>query len=206
MPTPPMQAAPEPRGRHEWPDRPMKLVHTDFEGLMLLQTTPFDDRRGRFLKVFHEEWLAINGSDLHLREVYYSISGRDVIRGMHFQSPPHHHLKIVYVPHGRVLDVVLDIRGQSPTYGRFHTCELSAENALALIIPPGFAHGFHSLEDGTNVTYLQTSAYCSSHDHGVRYDSFGFIWNVQNPILSDRDLGFPRFSEFQSPFLGGETA
>lgn len=201
-----MPVAPALRGRHDQVDRCMNLIQTDFDGLLLLQATSFDDRRGRFSKMFQKEWFAAHGIDLVIREVYYSISGLDVIRGMHFQSPPHHHLKLVYVPYGKVQDVVLDIRIQSPTYGRFHICELSAENARVLIIPPGFAHGFRSLQEGSNVTYLQTSSYCSSHDQGIRYDSFGFDWGVQHPILSDRDLNFPCFREFKSPFCGDYAA
>ncbi len=132
--------------------------------------------------------------------MYYSVSSKGVLRGMHFQTPPSAYAKLVYVSHGRVLDVALDIRKGSPTYGKALAKELSLEAATALYLPSGFAHGFLSLEDGSVVNYAQTAGYDPAHDGGIRLDSFGFDWGVASPILSDRDKTFPTLAAFDSPF------
>ena len=117
-----------------------------------------------------------------------------------YQAPPHDHIKLVYVPYGRILDVVLDIRKDSLTYGKYFSTELSSENGQILIIHKGLAHGFKSLQDNTNVTYMQTSMYAGDHDEGILYDSFGLDWNVTFPKISKRDESFIEFKDFISPF------
>lgn len=183
----------------------MQFVQTAIEGLLIMEPRIFEDVRGRFIKTFHKETFAAEKLESEFVESYYSISQKGVIRGMHFQTPPHHHAKLVYVPQGRVTDVVLDIRKNSPTYGRSVAVELSAENGKALYIPKGLAHGFRSHEDGTNVTYLQTSMYAPNNDAGIRYDSFGFDWGDGEPVMSERDLAFDGFESFDSPFIYGEN-
>ena len=123
---------------------------------------------------------------------------------MHFQTPPYDHIKLVYVPYGSITDVVLDIRKESITYGKYLSIELSANNGKILIIPKGLAHGFKSLEDNTNVTYMQTTSYAPSNDSGIRFDSFGFDWGLDNPLTSHRDLSFPTLKEFDTPFIGNK--
>jgi dTDP-4-dehydrorhamnose 3,5-epimerase/CDP-3, 6-dideoxy-D-glycero-D-glycero-4-hexulose-5-epimerase len=98
----------------------------------------------------------------------------------------------------------LDLRKNSPSYGNFFTIELSDTNGKILIIPKGLAHGFKSLQDNTNVTYMQTTEYAPLNDHGIRYDSFGFDWGIDNPTISDRDKSFVSFEAFDSPFKNGE--
>lgn len=182
----------------------MKWIETPLTGLRILEPQMFKDHRGHFIKIFNESFFKANGLDIVVKESYYSISNKDVIRGMHFQTPPHDHLKIIYVPQGRILDVILDIRKNSPTYGKFFTIELSCTNAKAAVIPSGMAHGFRALEENTNVTYLQTSCYAAEHDSGVHYNSFGFDWEISNPIVSARDEMFSNFKTFDSPFVFGQ--
>ncbi len=182
----------------------MQILKTEIEGLMVLEPRVFEDSRGKFIKTFNDTFFHENGLDIEIKETYFSLSNKDVIRGMHFQTPPHAHIKIVYVPYGKILDVVLDLRADSPTYGKFYSLELSDENAKVLIIPKGLAHGFKSLQDNTNVTYMQTSGYAPENDGGVAYNSFGCDWQCENPQLSARDLNFERFSEFKTPFISGE--
>ena len=158
------------------------------------------DARGSFVKTFHDSTLASEGIDFTLQESYFSFSKKDVIRGMHFQLPPHHHSKIVFCPVGAILDVVVDLRKDSPTYGRYFAHELSAKNNRAFYIPKGFAHGFKSLTEDAMTYYLVSSEYNRHHDTGVRYDSIGFDWEVKDPILSERDLSFQRLDEFESGF------
>lgn len=170
------------------------------EGAKLLTLPAFADDRGDFVKTFHETSLRANGIDFNLKESYFSTSYKDVIRGMHFQTPPHQHAKIVFCPQGRILDVILDLRKNSATYGQYFAHELSAENRMAYYIPEGFAHGFKSLEDHSITYYLVSSEYSQNHDTGILYNSFGFDWGVEKPIISERDLSFPTLGAFKSSF------
>lgn len=184
----------------------MKIIDTNIIGLKILEPEIFEDGRGKFIKTFTNDFFKNNELDIDIKETYYSISHKNVIRGMHFQTPPYEHIKLVYVPAGIIIDVVLDIRKNSSTFGEYFSCELSSDNGKVLIIPKGLAHGFKSLQDNTNVTYMQTSCYVPNNDYGVRYDSFGFDWKCVSPKISDRDLIFPTFKEFDTPFIFGENS
>jgi len=179
----------------------MKFHHAELPGIFIIENNLFTDDRGVFVKVYHEQVFAAHGAPCHFQECFYSISHQNVIRGMHFQTPPFHNTRLVWVLAGAVRDVVVDIRQGSPTYSRGLAIELSADNGLSLLIPPGFAHGFAVLRPPAIVGYLQTSVYSQVHDLGVRYDSFGLDWGIPAPILSARDLSFPRLAEFDSPFI-----
>jgi dTDP-4-dehydrorhamnose 3,5-epimerase len=119
---------------------------------------------------------------------------------MHFQLPPHQHSKIVFCSKGAILDVIVDLRKDSPTFGQFHAEELSESNHLAYYIPEGFAHGFKALTDDALTYYLVSSEYHKDSDTGIRWDSFGFNWNCNNPIISERDKSFVALKDFQSLF------
>lgn len=178
----------------------MKIIPTGFEDLVLLETTPVGDSRGQFRKLFNFDFFALHGLETEMKEFYYSVSRKNVIRGMHFQLPPFDHAKLVYVSRGRITDVVVDLRKSSATYGRFFSVELDDTGKQALYIPRGFAHGFLSNEEDTMVHYAQTSCYSPEHDSGIAYDSFGFDWGISNPIVSGRDLTFDKLVNFHSPF------
>jgi dTDP-4-dehydrorhamnose 3,5-epimerase/CDP-3, 6-dideoxy-D-glycero-D-glycero-4-hexulose-5-epimerase len=183
----------------------MKITDTNILGLKVLEPRIFEDIRGKFIKTFNNDFFKDNNLDIDIKETYYSVSHKDVVRGMHFQTPPFDHIKVVYVPYGSIIDVVLDIRKNSSTFGEYFSIELSSQNSKILIIPKGLAHGFKSLEDNTNVTYMQTSRYAPNNDAGIRYDSFGFDWKCNEPKLSDRDTTFPLFNDFNTPFVFGEN-
>jgi dTDP-4-dehydrorhamnose 3,5-epimerase len=140
--------------------------------------------------------------DFDIRESYFSISKRNVIRGMHFQLPPNDHEKLVYVPHGAILDVVVDLRKNSPTYGKYISIELSDQNKKSIFIPKGFAHGFKSLFDDTITVYNVATEYSSIADSGIHYNSFGFDWEIKHPIVSPRDVKFIGLNGFikNNPF------
>src|ERR1041384_2693086 len=123
----------------------MTITPLSLPGACLLQLPAFTDARGLFVKTFQDSLLHAQGIHFTLKESYFSLSKKDVIRGMHFQTPPHQHSKIVFCPQGAILDVIIDLRKNSATYGRYYAQELSAENHLAYYIPEGFAHGFKSL-------------------------------------------------------------
>lgn len=184
----------------------LRLLDTKISGLKILEPRIFEDTRGKFIKTFNDDFFKEHSLNISIKETYYSISHKNVIRGMHFQTPPQDHLKLVYVPYGKITDVVLDIRKESPTFGEYFTIELSDENAKILVIPKGLAHGFRSLQDNTNVTYMQTSGHAPECDAGLRYDSFGYDWDLLNPKMSDRDLNFDGFKTFESPFIYGKNS
>jgi dTDP-4-dehydrorhamnose 3,5-epimerase/CDP-3, 6-dideoxy-D-glycero-D-glycero-4-hexulose-5-epimerase len=169
-------------------------------GAFLIKLPQTADSRGTFVKTFHESTLIEYGIYFTLRESYFSFSKKDVIRGMHFQLPPFQHSKIVFCPQGAILDVIVDLRKDSPTYGQYFAHELSAENHKAVYIPEGFAHGFKSLADDTLTYYLVSSEHNKKCDTGIRYDSFGYDWAVNEPIVSARDMSFVSLKEFDSPF------
>jgi dTDP-4-dehydrorhamnose 3,5-epimerase len=178
----------------------MNIIPGTLDGIRIIEPDTFPDDRGGLTKIFHKAVFAEHGMNTTFEESYYSTSKKDVIRGMHFQIPPHDHIKLVYVPQGKIMDVVVDIRKGSPTYGKFETFELSAENHKMIYIPSGFAHGFVSLEDDSQVVYLQSTMRSADHEGGISYDSFGVDWNVENPIVSKRDQTFQKLADYQTPF------
>jgi dTDP-4-dehydrorhamnose 3,5-epimerase len=178
----------------------MKTTTTNLDGVLILEPQVFTDARGEFIKPFHKQTFKDLGIEDTFEESFYSLSNKGVIRGMHFQTPPEDHAKLIYVPYGEILDVIVDLRKNSPTYGQFTSVVLSHENHKMVYIPKGFAHGFLSLKDGSCTTYLQSTMRSAEHEGGIRFDSFGFDWGVENPITSDRDKQFPTLSAFNTPF------
>ena len=166
----------------------------------LIHLNPFEDTRGIFVKVHHRELFAQHGISDEFVEDFFTISSKGVLRGMHMQIPPHQHAKLVTCIHGSILDVVLDLRKNSPTFGRHMAMELTEKNRFAVYIPAGFAHGFLALSDSTSVYYKTTAVHHPEADCGVRFDSFGFEWPIAAPILSERDQRLPAFADFASPF------
>jgi dTDP-4-dehydrorhamnose 3,5-epimerase len=169
-------------------------------GVRLLEPRVFRDERGAFVKTYHEDTLRAAGINFVMKEEFYSLSGKGVLRGMHFQIPPEDHAKLVYCVHGRVLDVLLDLRRSSPTFGKSASRELSTENRLMFYIPAGIAHGFLSREEGSVMVYKTTTVHSPACDAGIRWDSFNFDWGLASPVLSPRDAGLPAFADFMSPF------
>ncbi len=169
-------------------------------GCFEIQPKASDDVRGRFVKVFHAPTFTALGLETDFVEEFYSVSHRNVIRGMHFQLPPVNHVKLVFCLKGNALDVVVDLRVGSPTYGQFELFELNSAKANGIYIPSGMAHGFCALSESTIMLYKVSTVYYPAHDTGVRWDSLGIPWPVTEAVLSERDQGFPRFCDFISPF------
>lgn len=178
----------------------MNIIETLFEGLFIIENVNFQDNRGSFQKMFNYDYFNDHKLDTDFRELYYSISQKNVIRGMHFQLPPFEHSKLVYVSRGRIKDVVVDIRKKSQTYGQCFSMELNGSSPKYLYIPKGFAHGFLALEDESIMNYAQTSCYSKESDCGIAINSIDFDWGVKCPIISDRDLTFQSLQYFNSPF------
>lgn len=164
------------------------------------------DSRGWFSETFHEMRLQDIGIACRFVQENRSYSKRaGTLRGLHFQLPPAAQAKLVGVLGGRILDVAVDVRGGSPTFGKFVSTELSADSARHIYIPEGFAHGFLTLEDDVTVMYKVSSYYSPQHDGGIRWNDpdIAVPWPLGNAdvILSDKDRKLPLLKEFSSPFV-----
>lgn len=177
-----------------------EIQKSKLEGCLKLIPKTFVDQRGQFTKVFHEKTFKDLGLETAFKEEYFSVSHKGVLRGMHFQTPPEDHIKLVYCSKGQLLDVVLDIRKHSNTYGQYDTFKLDSENPSCIYIPSGFAHGFYALSNEATMMYKVTTTHSPSHDDGIHWNSFGFLWPNQSPIMSERDRNFKPFDKFKSPF------
>lgn len=176
------------------------IVHPEFKDIKIIENFVSKDKRGSFIKIYNERFFYEVGIDMKNREQFYSISNVNVIRGMHFQNPPKAHDKLVHVMQGRILDVIMDLRRNSNNYKKCINLELSAEVPCAVYIPQGFAHGFKCLEDNTIILYNVSEEYDKSVDMGIRWDTIGFDWSIEEPIVSDRDKSFVSLEEFKSYF------
>lgn len=179
----------------------MKIVKTELEGVHIIEHDVYKDMRGEFVKTYQKKKFAELGLDAEFTEAYYTYSTKNVIRGMHFQEAPYEHSKLVSVIDGAVTDVVLDLRRWSPTVGQHVAIELSAFNRRSIYIPRGCAHGFKVIQEFAIVYYLVTSEHSPQHDKGIRFDSIGYNWQIEHPVLSERDLQLPRLVEFEEYFI-----
>jgi dTDP-4-dehydrorhamnose 3,5-epimerase len=164
---------------------------------LLIETIYSEDARGNFSKPFSLPNRAVE--DFPIREIFWTTSSIGTIRGMHFQLPGAEIAKLVWVSHGRVLDVLIDLRTDGD-YGRVHSFALDSATGHALWVPRGFAHGFQSLEDDTIVNYAVDGDFSPQHDAGVRWDSFPFDWPLAVGAVSARDRQLVPFTGFDSPF------
>ena len=178
----------------------LEIEQLNIPGVLLIKHMVNEDLRGNFSKPFSKVELTKNNIFFNVAEVFYSTSGVNVIRGMHFQAPPYQQAKLVSVTSGKITDVILDIRTGSPFYGKSISIELCQNDGNILYIPSGFAHGFISRKKESTVLYIVNREYSMTMEDGVRYDSFGFDWGSNDPILSNRDLSFKSIACFQSPF------
>ena len=178
----------------------MKITATEFDQVYIIDNFCHFDIRGNFVKLYNHEAFREMGMDVELREVYYSTSQKDVIRGMHFQIPPCECDKVVHVIKGSVTDVLVDLRKKSPNYKKILEIQMNGNKPRSIFIPKGIAHGFKCLENNTVMLYQVTSGYSPEQDRGIAYDSIGYDWNISEPIISERDAGFISLEEFESPF------
>lgn len=183
----------------------VQIDQTRLPGVVVLTPKRFGDERGFFSEVYNRKIFDGFGIAVEFVQDNHSLS-RDVgvVRGLHFQAPPHAQDKLVRVGAGRVMDVAVDIRKGSPTFGEWVAVELSAEAGNQLYIPKGFLHGFATLEPNSELLYKCSDFYAPDCDGAVRFDDpdLGIDWGVDpaNVVLSDKDAGAPLFQNFESPF------
>lgn len=172
------------------------------EGPMIIEPKVFTDPRGYFYESYNAEMFKAAGIDAVFVQDNQSMSHKGATRGLHFQAPPFEQGKLVRVVQGAVIDVVVDIRKNSPTYGKSFSVELSAANNLMFWIPPGFAHGFETLEDKTIFLYKCTNVYHKQSEGGLYWNdpALGISWQSQSPIVSEKDEVLPMLKDFVSPF------
>lgn len=180
----------------------MKITSTPIEGILVIEPQIFRDARGYFYESYNESKFKEIGIDAHFVQDNQSLSHKGAVRGLHFQAPPFEQGKLVRVVQGAVMDVVVDIRKKSPTYGQSWSVELSAENQLMFWIPPGFAHGFETLMDGTYFLYKCTNLYHKASEGGLRWNdpALGIKWRTKEAIVSEKDQELPLLKDFVSPF------
>jgi dTDP-4-dehydrorhamnose 3,5-epimerase len=178
----------------------MEFVETKLKGCYVIKLLKFEDDRGTFVKTFHQGNFKAKVGEINFRESFFSISNRNVIRGMHFQIPPHDHAKLIFCTFGEIIDVVVDIRKDSPTFKEHVSIKLSPGEANAIFIPSGFAHGFSTISEKSTVMYNTTKEYSQEYDKGIRWDSINFNWKINMPIISERDKKLPKLDEYKTPF------
>jgi dTDP-4-dehydrorhamnose 3,5-epimerase len=181
----------------------MIFTKTQIEGLVVIETKKLNDERGYFFESFHlNKFNSFLNEEIQFVQENESKSKLNVVRGLHFQAPPFAQGKLVRVPKGKVLDVVVDIRKESKTYGEHFQIELSEENGIQLWIPEGFAHGFVCLENDSILSYKCTNYYNKESEGALRWNDkdLNINWNIINPITSDKDNLAQKFSTFVTPF------
>ena len=180
----------------------MKTIHEFPEGLISIYPAVFGDDRGFFLESFNQAKYASIIPDLDFVQDNLSKSKKGVLRGLHFQAPPFDQGKLVQVITGSVLDVAVDIRKNAPSYGKHFKIILNSTERNQLWIPPGFAHGFVSLEDDTIFSYKCTNSYSKEHEGCILWNDLdlGFDWEIDQPLISPKDQEGTFFKDFISPF------
>lgn len=180
----------------------MKVQQTGFEGLYTIQPSVFEDKRGFFFESWNQKKFRDQGLDSDFVQDNQSMSAANVLRGLHFQVPPWEQGKLVQVIQGSALDVVVDLRKDQPTFGKNYKIVLTAKEKNMLWIPPGFAHGFLTLEDNTLFFYKCTQLYNKESERAIAWNDplLNIDWGKENPIVSDKDNAAMNFRDFNSPF------
>lgn len=180
----------------------MKIETTELPGVVVVTPCRFGDSRGWFCETWNRAALRGAGLDWpdFVQDNHSFSAPRHTLRGLHFQRPPHAQDKLVRCTRGVILDVAVDARRGSPSYGQHVAVELSAESGAQLYVPKGFLHGFLTLSEDCEVQYKCTDVYAPKCDGAVAWDSVGIDWRTVAPVLSDKDASAVAFADFDSPF------
>ena len=177
----------------------MKIIDSSIPDVTIIAPAVFADSRGSFFESFNQKAFDATGIRATFVQDNQSASSRNVLRGLHFQRPPYEQGKLVRVVSGAVLDVVVDMRKDSPTFEKYFACELNTDNKYMLWVPPGFAHGFLTLADDTIFVYKCTNFYNKASEGGIRWNDpdLAINWGTANPLLSDKDNVLPSWKEIK---------
>lgn len=181
----------------------MEVLKTELDGLLIIKPKVFGDERGYFFESYNEEVYRNAGINLCFVQDNISKSKKGTIRGLHYQVGDKAQGKLCKVIYGKVLDVAVDIRFGSPTFGKYFSSELSEDNHTQLWIPPGFAHGFSVLSDEAIFSYKCTALYSKQHERAILFNDkhLNIDWKVDDPIVSDKDLKAVQFCDIQKDFI-----
>lgn len=176
----------------------MEILNTEIPGLLIVKPDVFTDQRGYFFESYNQDKFSQLGIPDHFVQDNESRSSKNVLRGMHFQREPFAQGKLVRVVTGAVLDVAVDLRPHSPTFGKWASIELTGDNKLMYWIPAGFAHGFLTLQDNTVFTYKCSGVYKKEAECSIRWNDpeLNINWGISNPILSEKDSKAQSFAEY----------
>jgi dTDP-4-dehydrorhamnose 3,5-epimerase len=180
----------------------MKIEETGFRGLLTIEPSVYKDERGYFFEAYnHDKFRALGLNEVFVQD-NQSMSEAHVLRGLHFQLPPYEQGKLVRVISGSVIDVVVDLRKAEPTFGKYFKYHISDQKKNMLWIPPGFAHGFLTLEENTIFFYKCTQVYHRESDSVIAWfdPDLAIDWGISDPIVSEKDRNAPLFKNFKSPF------
>jgi len=180
----------------------MKFIKSEIEGLIIIEPNIIEDERGYFYESYNKEDFINNGIENCFVQDNQSLSQKNVLRGLHFQKPPYTQAKLIKVIKGSVLDVAVDLRKNSETYGKYVSIELSESNKRMFYISEGFAHGFLTLEDNTIFSYKCSNFYNKDSEGALLWNDLDvdIKWGIQNPTLSVKDKEAPKFNQLISPF------
>ncbi len=181
----------------------LEIIKTEIDGLLVLKTKVFADGRGYFFESYNKVLFDEVGINYEFVQDNISKSKRGTVRGLHYQIGKKAQGKLCKVICGKVIDVAVDVRFGSPTFGKYFSCELSEENHNQLWIPPGFAHGFSVLSDEAIFSYKCTELYSKEHERAIVFNDpdLKIDWKVENPIVSEKDLKAPLFRDIQKDFI-----
>ena len=176
----------------------MEVIKTDFSGVLLYTPKVLEDSRGSFMESYRSEWF----TGVKFIQDNEAVSKKGVIRGLHFQLPPFGQTKLIRVIEGKILDIIVDLRKSSETFGKVFSIRLSAENKTQLLVPKGFAHGYVTLSESATVLYKVDQYYNKKYDTGIYplSESLSIDWRLSDILLSEKDQQLIDYSDFKSPF------
>ncbi|MBK8506805.1 MAG: dTDP-4-dehydrorhamnose 3,5-epimerase [Saprospiraceae bacterium] len=180
----------------------MKIIKTDIDGLIIIEPDVWKDDRGYFYESYHSKRYHEAGIKCTFAQDNEAFSGKGVLRGLHYQLPPFGQAKLVRIVQGSILDIAVDIRPESTTFGRYHAVFLSGENKTQFFIPQGFAHGYVCLSEEVIFSYKCSNVYSKEHEGGIRFDdaTLNIDWqlDLDSVVVSERDQHLPGFGQHRS--------
>jgi len=180
----------------------MKFINVEIEGLIIIEPNVFEDERGYFYESYNKDEFSRNGVKDFFVQDNQSLSQKGVLRGLHFQTPPFSQAKLIRVVQGSVLDLAVDLRKNSRSYGQHYAIELSSSNKKMFYIPEGFAHGFLTLQDNTIFSYKCSNVYNKESEDAILWNDkdLDINWGIDHPILSEKDEKAQAFNQYVTPF------